>query len=97
MTSKDTSYIMGSKVMSLIGNSVFEDNGILKREDIEQVLPKKVTKETQVVLDTIKLIELFKGNNELEIIGNASVSPCICSIAISTANSLKNANEEIIK
>lgn len=93
----DTCSIMGSKVMAIIGNSVFEENGILKKEDIKQLLSKKIVKETQVVLNTLRLLELFKDDSELEIIGNASISPCLRSIAISTTNGLKDANENIIK
>lgn len=97
-TSKnDTCCIMGSKVMTLTGNSVFEENGMLKKEDIKQLLPKGITKKTQVVSDILGLIELFKDDSELEIIGNASISLYLRSIVISSTNGLKNANEDIIK
>lgn len=88
---------MGSKVMTLTGNSVFEENGMLKKEDIKQLLPKGITKKTQVVSDILGLIELFKDDSELEIIGNASISLYLRSIVISSTNGLKDANEDIIK
>lgn len=86
---------MGSKVMELIGNSIFEGDGTVKKEDIEQLLPKEIVKETQVISNALKIIDLFKDNCELEIIGNSSVFTYLRTIA--TTNGLKNANAEIIK
>lgn len=97
-TSKnDTCSIMGSGVMELVGNSFFEENGMLKKDEIKQLFSKDIVKKNQVVLDILDLTELFKDNNELGIIGNTSISPYLRSIANSTTNGLKNANEDIIK
>ncbi|KAI7902356.1 uncharacterized protein BX663DRAFT_73376 [Cokeromyces recurvatus] len=88
---------MGSEVMEIIGNSIFEVDGMLKKEEIRQLLSKDNAKKTQVVLDILDLTELFKDNNELKIIGNTSISPHLRSIVNSTASGLKHANEDIIK
>ncbi|KAI9487426.1 MAG: hypothetical protein EXX96DRAFT_473586 [Benjaminiella poitrasii] len=86
---------MGSKIMELVGNSVFEGSVMLKKkkEDINQLLPKK----TQVVADILRIANLFKDDRELEIIASTSASPYLRSIAISTTNGLENANTDIIK
>lgn len=88
---------MGSKLTALIGNSIFEENVMLKKEDIKQLLAKEITKETQVVSDTLRIKDLFKDDSELEIIANISISPYLRSIVISTTNGLKDANKDIIK
>ncbi|KAI8988044.1 hypothetical protein BDF20DRAFT_815206 [Mycotypha africana] len=88
---------MGSKVMELIANSICEGNGMLKKEDIEHLLPKETAKKSQVVTDTLKIIDLFEKYSELEIIANTSVAASLRSIAICTTNGLKNANTIIVR
>ncbi|KAG2208078.1 hypothetical protein INT47_010440 [Mucor saturninus] len=96
ISNNDSSCIMGSKVMELIGNPILEGNSMLKKE-VKQLLPKETAKETQVVSETLRITDLFKDNSELEIIANTSISPYLRSIATFTTNGLKNANTDIIK
>jgi len=68
-----------------------------EKEDVEQLLPKDIKKETQVVEDTLAIIELLEDDSKLEIIVNTFLFPDLHSIAIITTNSLKDANKYIIQ
>ncbi|KAL7328623.1 hypothetical protein PS15p_206863 [Mucor circinelloides] len=84
--------------MMLIASSVLEENGMLKKKGVEQLLPKGIKKETQVVEeDTLVIIELFEDDSELEIIVNTFLFPDLHSIVITTTNGLKDANKYIIQ
>lgn len=83
--------------MTLVACSVLEENGMPKKEDIERLLPKDIKKETQVVEDTLAIIELLEDDTELEIIVNTFLLPGLNSIAVITTNGLKDANKYIIQ
>lgn len=96
-TKNDNDCILGSKVMELIGNLAQEESDpTLLKKDVVALLPKKPQKNTQVQQDICSIVNLFKENDKLDIIGNAALCPYLKSIADTTTNGLKRANEDII-
>lgn len=97
ITKSEKGRILGSRIMELIANSILEGDGMLKQHEIKELLPKVIEKETQVISDALKIIDLFEDDCEVKVVENTSLAANLRSVAVSTTNGLRNGNRDIIK
>ncbi|KAI9469856.1 MAG: hypothetical protein EXX96DRAFT_492132, partial [Benjaminiella poitrasii] len=94
----ETDVILGSRMMELIAHTIHEDpQPKLVKKDVISLLSKTTTqKQTKVQKDIQNILNLFQEDKEIEIIGNTSLCPFLRSIADTTTDGLKKANQDII-